>query len=128
MQAHYPEGSYTFTHSPEGGLSFYAPGPDEVDLTTAKEATFGYSVMFEEGFEWQKGGKLPGLCECLVAVLSYPVAFLFCALSLVLVLEHHFWIARVHWCRLECAGIDMWLPTLQRVSHEHKPLRFSSDY
>ncbi|EIM82378.1 uncharacterized protein STEHIDRAFT_133994 [Stereum hirsutum FP-91666 SS1] len=61
MQAHYPKGSYTFTHSPEGGLSFYAPGPDAVDLTTAKEATFGYSVMFEDGFEWQKGGKLPGL-------------------------------------------------------------------
>lgn len=83
MQAHYPKGSYTFTHSPEGGLSFYAPGPDAVDLTTAKEATFGYSVMFEDGFEWQKGGKLPGLCEYLsyVALCHY----LFFSISL------HFW-------------------------------------
>lgn len=76
MQAHYPKGSYTFTHSPEGGLSFYAPGPDTVDLTTAKEATFGYSVMFEDGFEWQKGGKLPGLCEC------RPLPLQICALVL----------------------------------------------
>ncbi|KAG6864411.1 hypothetical protein C0991_009704 [Blastosporella zonata] len=61
MQAHYPEGSYTFTHSPLGGLSFYAPGPSHVDLTTAKEATFSYSVYFDEGFDFNKGGKLPGL-------------------------------------------------------------------
>lgn len=62
MKAHYPKGSYTFTHKPEGGLSFYAPGPDKVDLTTAKEATFGYSVFFPEGFAFNLGGKLPGLC------------------------------------------------------------------
>ncbi|KAG6826809.1 hypothetical protein H0H92_014343 [Tricholoma furcatifolium] len=61
MQAHYPEGSYTFGHEPAGGISFYAPGPSDVDLTTAKEATFGYSVYFEEGFEFNLGGKLPGL-------------------------------------------------------------------
>ncbi|GLB35532.1 hypothetical protein LshimejAT787_0210970 [Lyophyllum shimeji] len=61
MKAHYPKGSYTFTHNPQGGLSFYAPGPANVDLSTAKEATFGYSVFFENGFQFQKGGKLPGL-------------------------------------------------------------------
>ncbi|KIJ63338.1 polysaccharide lyase family 14 protein [Hydnomerulius pinastri MD-312] len=61
MKAHYPEGSYTLTREPKGGISFYAPGPDNVDLTTAKEATFGYSVYFDEDFGWQKGGKLPGL-------------------------------------------------------------------
>jgi len=61
MKAHYPAGSYTFGHDPQGGFSFYAPGPDSVDLTTAKEATFGYSVYFPEGFDFQKGGKLPGL-------------------------------------------------------------------
>ncbi|KAF8839864.1 hypothetical protein BDN67DRAFT_1069714 [Paxillus ammoniavirescens] len=61
MQAHYPEGSYTLTREPNGGISFYAPGPSNVDLTTAKEATFGYSVYFDEDFGWQKGGKLPGL-------------------------------------------------------------------
>jgi hypothetical protein len=31
-------------------------------LTTAKEATLGYSVLFQDGFEFNLGGKLPGLC------------------------------------------------------------------
>ncbi|EKM83147.1 hypothetical protein AGABI1DRAFT_34922 [Agaricus bisporus var. burnettii JB137-S8] len=61
MKAHYPKGSYNFQHTPKGGFSFYAPGPEDVDLTTAKEATFGYSVYFPEGFDFVKGGKLPGL-------------------------------------------------------------------
>lgn len=61
MNAHFPQGSYTFKHEPQGGLSFYAPGPSDVDLSTAKEATFGYSVYFQEGFQFNKGGKLPGL-------------------------------------------------------------------
>ncbi|KAG5641804.1 hypothetical protein DXG03_004170 [Asterophora parasitica] len=61
MKAHYPQGSYTFTHQPQGGLSFYAPGPSSVDLSTAKEATFGYSVYFDAGFAFNKGGKLPGI-------------------------------------------------------------------
>lgn len=62
MKATYPEGSYNFDHDPKGGLSFYAYGPDNVDLTTAKEVTFGYSVYFEDDFEFQIGGKLPGIC------------------------------------------------------------------
>ena len=67
MQAHYPEGSYTFGHEPEGGLSFYAKGPSNFDLANAKEVTFSYSVLFEDSFEFNKGGKLPGVCECLVS-------------------------------------------------------------
>lgn len=63
MKAHYPKGSYTYGHKPQGGLSFYSGGPPNVDLTTAKEATLGYSVMFDKDFEFQKGGKLPGLCK-----------------------------------------------------------------
>ncbi|KAI0781511.1 hypothetical protein BD413DRAFT_463727 [Trametes elegans] len=61
MKAHYPKGSYTFTHKPQGGLSFYATGPKSVDLESAKEVTFGYSVYFEDDFEFNMGGKLPGL-------------------------------------------------------------------
>ncbi|KJA21065.1 polysaccharide lyase family 14 protein [Hypholoma sublateritium FD-334 SS-4] len=61
IMANYPKGSYTFGHNPQGGFSFYAPGPASVDLTTAKEATFGYSVFFPTGFDFNKGGKLPGL-------------------------------------------------------------------
>lgn len=63
MQAIYPAGSYNFQHEPRGGFSFYAPGPEQYDLTTAKEATFAYSVYFPEGFDFNKGGKLPGLCK-----------------------------------------------------------------
>ena len=62
MKAHYPKGSYTFGHDPQGGFSFYGPGPPNVDLTTAKEATFAYSVYFPSGFDFAKGGKLPGGC------------------------------------------------------------------
>ncbi|OBZ75556.1 hypothetical protein A0H81_04917 [Grifola frondosa] len=69
MQAHYPAGSYTFGHSPQGGFSFYAPGPSSVDLTTAKEATLGYSVYFPANFDFVKGGKLPGLYGVLLCSL-----------------------------------------------------------
>ncbi|TFY65372.1 hypothetical protein EVG20_g5628 [Dentipellis fragilis] len=74
MQAKYPEGSYTYDHDPAGGLSFYAPGPSSVDLSSAKEVTLGYAVMFDEDFEWNKGGKLPGLCECLFSQCGSAVA------------------------------------------------------
>lgn len=63
MQVTYPSGSWNFKQEPRGGMSLYAPGPSNVDLTTAKEATFGYTVMFEEGFEFNRGGKLPGFCK-----------------------------------------------------------------
>jgi hypothetical protein len=33
-----------------------------VDMTLAKEVTFGYSVMFEDGWESNPGGKFHGLC------------------------------------------------------------------
>jgi hypothetical protein len=62
MQAVYDKGSYALVPTPPGGISFYAPGPENVDLSTAKEATFGYSVFFEEGFDFNLGGKLPGIC------------------------------------------------------------------
>ncbi|KAF5324677.1 hypothetical protein D9611_004093 [Ephemerocybe angulata] len=60
MKAHYPQGSYTFTHSPLGGFSFYTHGHSSVKLADAKEATFGYAVYFPNGFAFNKGGKLPG--------------------------------------------------------------------
>lgn len=74
LEGFYPNGSFTFTHTPRGGFSFYAPGPDDVDLTIAKEATFSYTVLFAEGFEWVKGGKLPGFCTYTLPVFtSSPV-------------------------------------------------------
>jgi len=64
MEASYAKGSWTFGASggsAKGGFSFYAPGPAHVNLDAAKEVTFGYSVMFASNFEWNLGGKLPGL-------------------------------------------------------------------
>jgi hypothetical protein len=63
MEAVFPQGSWSLRPGSVGGFSFYAPGPQGVDLTIAKEATFGYSVMFENGWQWNMGGKLPGFCE-----------------------------------------------------------------
>ena len=33
-------------------------------LTITEGGTFGYSVMFEGGFQFNMGGKFPGPCEC----------------------------------------------------------------
>ncbi|KAI0291420.1 hypothetical protein BC826DRAFT_1186894 [Russula brevipes] len=60
LEASYAKGSWALNNGAPGGFSFYASGPADVDLTTAKEATFGYSVMFEQGMDWSLGGKLPG--------------------------------------------------------------------
>lgn len=61
MQAKFPKGSYIPSKEPRGGFSFYAPGPAAVDISSARELTFGYSIMFPEGFQFNKGGKLPGI-------------------------------------------------------------------
>lgn len=76
LKAHYPKGSYkpSATDAPKGGISFYAPGPASVDLSTAKEATFGYSIMFPKGFAFVKGGKLPGICTYLIYPLFAPIS------------------------------------------------------
>lgn len=38
-----------------------------MDLTTAKEASFGYSVMFPKGFQFNEEGKLMGIFTCSVS-------------------------------------------------------------
>ncbi len=72
MQASYPAGSYNVTSTPLGGVSFYALGPASVNLTTAKEVTFGYSIYFPFRFQFAKGGQLPGLGMCRA---SHPALF-----------------------------------------------------
>lgn len=62
LEGFYPDGSYNPSNTPRGGFSFYGPGPKDVDLTTAREATFAYTVLFPQGFDWVKGGKMPGFC------------------------------------------------------------------
>jgi Polysaccharide lyase 14 len=51
-------GAYDYKGS-NGGVSFYA---QPADLSDAKEVTFSYSLYFSQGFDFNKGGKLPGMC------------------------------------------------------------------
>lgn len=59
-EAVYPKGSYNPSGKPRGGFGFYFPGPSGFDITKANELMFSYAVKFEQGFDWNKGGKLPG--------------------------------------------------------------------
>jgi hypothetical protein len=60
MQAVYQKGSISPGHtSTSGGFSLYAKGP--IDLSKGTEITFSYSAYFENGFDFNKGGKMPGL-------------------------------------------------------------------
>jgi len=60
MVASFPEGTVDL---PSGqGFSFYSQaGGDGVAVTGAKEVMFSYSAFFQEGFQFNKGGKMPGM-------------------------------------------------------------------
>jgi len=60
IRIRYKEGSYSFNGPQAGGFSFFALGPSDVDMTTAHEITFGYSVYVDQSFDFVRGGKLPG--------------------------------------------------------------------
>lgn len=65
-QANYPNGSYNPSNTPLGGFGFYVNGTTPFTKAIASGASqvmFGYSVMFQQGFEWNMGGKIPGGCE-----------------------------------------------------------------
>lgn len=67
-EAIYPAGSYKPSANPRGGFGFYLGGTDEFKAMTdggADEVIVGYSVLFPDGFNFVKGGKLPGACECI---------------------------------------------------------------
>jgi hypothetical protein len=61
MQAQYPAGSWNLQNTPRGGFSFYANGPKQLDLSSAREVLFSYSVYFPPGFDFVMGGKIPGI-------------------------------------------------------------------
>ncbi|KAM0754315.1 hypothetical protein T439DRAFT_175419 [Meredithblackwellia eburnea MCA 4105] len=58
LRALYPAGSYSPGNTPQGGIGFYAA---PVDITSSTNLSFSYSVFFPTGFNFVKGGKLPGL-------------------------------------------------------------------
>lgn len=64
-EAFYPKGSVDPKSKNPGGFGFYLCGPSKfrASLSTADEVLFSYSVMFEQGWDFVKGGKLPGICE-----------------------------------------------------------------
>jgi hypothetical protein len=58
MRVVYPKGSFKPSASIVGGIGFYA---NPVNLASAKTVTLEYKVFFPVGFDFVKGGKLPGL-------------------------------------------------------------------
>ena len=66
-EAFYPKGSINPNAPIPGGFGFYLSGPtsfsDKLTDGRTKEVIFSYRVMLEAGWEWAKGGKLPGVCE-----------------------------------------------------------------
>lgn len=62
MQVLYPKGSANpdrrNSSSPIGGIGFYA---SPLDLSTSTNVSLYYSVFFPTNFDFNKGGKLPGL-------------------------------------------------------------------
>lgn len=58
LRVTYPEGTSSPSDKGKGGAGFYAP----MNLPPgAERACLSYKVRFPAGFEWVKGGKLPGL-------------------------------------------------------------------
>ncbi|SHE29287.1 hypothetical protein SAMN02745148_00045 [Modicisalibacter ilicicola DSM 19980] len=58
LRVHYPKGTSAPSDNGEGGAGFYAT----IDgLAEAESACLQYKVRFERGFDFVKGGKLPGL-------------------------------------------------------------------
>ena len=58
LRVHYPEGTSSPGDTEKGGAGFYA---DPAGLAGAERACLTYQVRFEPGFDFVKGGKLPGL-------------------------------------------------------------------
>ena len=60
----YPKGSFKPANSGNvGGTGFYAT---PIDLSKARRVTLEYKIFFESGFDFVKGGKLPGLFGILI--------------------------------------------------------------
>ncbi|KAF8954971.1 hypothetical protein BDZ97DRAFT_361600 [Flammula alnicola] len=58
LQIFFPAHSVNPAQKPQGGAEFYAA---PLDISDARNVTFGYSVFFPADFDWVLAGKLPGL-------------------------------------------------------------------
>ncbi|KDQ20233.1 polysaccharide lyase family 14 protein [Botryobasidium botryosum FD-172 SS1] len=70
-EAFYPKDSMNPSSDIRGGFGFYMAGPSSFAYTSATEALFSYSVYFEPGFQFNLGGKIPGLYGGATADLAY---------------------------------------------------------
>ncbi|KAG5644474.1 hypothetical protein DXG03_008301 [Asterophora parasitica] len=68
LVATYPKGSYAGSNKPGqpvgpgiAGFIFSAAGAPSVNVDQAQEATLTYEVKFPAGFQFARGGKMPGL-------------------------------------------------------------------
>lgn len=64
-EAFYPNGSINPAGLIPGGFGFYVSGPQAFAAQLASGAThavLSYRMMLQPGWEWVKGGKLPGIC------------------------------------------------------------------
>jgi len=58
LEVLYPAGSTSPGKNPRGGVGIYA---SPVDLSGKRSVELGYNLRFGDGFDFVKGGKLPGL-------------------------------------------------------------------
>ncbi|KAB5591677.1 hypothetical protein CTheo_4885 [Ceratobasidium theobromae] len=71
-EALYPEGSINPQGKIKGGFGFYLCGPGGAcAYESARDALFSYAIRFDEGFEFVKGGKIPGLYGGSTPELAY---------------------------------------------------------
>lgn len=68
LKVFYPRGSYTPSQYPQGGIGFYA---SPIDIFPCDIITFSYEVKFDETFQPNLGGKLPGLLLAEPGDLNY---------------------------------------------------------
>ena len=73
-EAFYPEGSINPSADIPGGFSFYLSGPREFAdrLESASEVVMSYRMMLQDGWDWKKGGKLPGVCKYHISPANFP--------------------------------------------------------
>jgi hypothetical protein len=71
-EAFYPKGSINPSAPIPGGFGFYLSGPPAFASKLESGAThvvLSYRMMMQEGWEWVKGGKLPGICLFLLLLI-----------------------------------------------------------
>lgn len=58
LKVYYPKGSYSPSKKPVGGIGFFAK---PYEIQNSSHIVFNYSVLFDESFNPNLGGKLPGI-------------------------------------------------------------------